>query len=182
MKEKTLAEKIKKDLKPLDAFVRKMSPFGNAGFPDLMIIRDKAVFIELKQANDFEQMRKKFTPIQNYNRHKILEAGGFHILLGSTKDHCILMDFSNPKNDRARYDKEVRFTSYKDFIIFLKEFLMYWHGDTRYKKCNCKNKRTSSFKQLDNSRGYIYYQGNKVRMSTLHNRVILENSEYVKYN
>jgi len=126
MKEKTLAEKIKKDLKPLDAFVRKMSPFGNAGFPDLMIVRDKTVFIELKQANTFDRMRndKVFKPIQRYNRSKILDAGGFHILLASTKDNCILMDFCNPKGN-AEYDKEVIFTSYKDFIIFLKEFLMY---------------------------------------------------------
>ena len=36
---------------------------------------------------------------------------------------------------------------------------------------HCKSKRTSNFKQLDSSKGYIYYQGNKVRMSTLRKRV-----------
>ncbi len=35
---------------------------------------------------------------------------------------------------------------------------------------HCRNKRTSNFKQLDSSKGYIYYQRNKVRMSTLRNR------------
>ena len=40
-----------------------------------------------------------------------------------------------------------------------------------YILAHCKHKRTSRFKQLDNSKGYIYYQGNKIRMSTLRKRV-----------
>jgi len=37
---------------------------------------------------------------------------------------------------------------------------------------HCKNKRTSNFKKLNTSKGYVYYQGNKVRISTLRQRVI----------
>jgi len=37
---------------------------------------------------------------------------------------------------------------------------------------NCKNNRTTEFKQLDNSKGYIYYNRNMIRMSTLRIRAI----------
>ena len=39
---------------------------------------------------------------------------------------------------------------------------------------HCQNKRTSNFKQLK-TKGYIYYQGNKIRTSTLRKRVINSN-------
>lgn len=37
---------------------------------------------------------------------------------------------------------------------------------------HCPYKRTIPFKQLDSSRGYVYYHGNMVRMPTLRKRAI----------
>ena len=44
------------------------------------------------------------------------------------------------------------------------------HGNF-FNLAHCPNSRTIQFKQLDKSNGYVYYHGNKIRMSTLYNRV-----------
>lgn len=43
----------------------------------------------------------------------------------------------------------------------------------------CKNKRTSYFKKLDSSKGYIYYQGIKYYLSRLKSKIKTERKEYV---
>jgi len=37
---------------------------------------------------------------------------------------------------------------------------------------HCPDKRTIPFKQLDTSKGYVCYNGNKIRLSALRKRVI----------
>jgi hypothetical protein len=38
---------------------------------------------------------------------------------------------------------------------------------------HCPKRRTIPFKQLDKSKGYVYYRGNKIRVSTLKDRAIV---------
>jgi hypothetical protein len=40
--------------------------------------------------------------------------------------------------------------------------------------------RTTEFKRLDSSKGYIYYNRNMIRLSTLRKRVILKTNTYVQ--
>ncbi len=44
---------------------------------------------------------------------------------------------------------------------------------------NCQNKRTTNFKKLNSNGGYIYYNRNQVRLSTLRNRCYLQKSKII---
>ena len=120
MKEEAFKKKIIKDVKSIGGACWKLSPYGNAGFPDLLIQKNKTLYFEAKQSESYEAMMKRIevsNPLQNIERKKIIRAGGIYWLAGTTKKHKVILIAWLPYEETQSHC----FTFEK--YIYFKEFL-----------------------------------------------------------
>jgi len=125
MKEEPFKRKIMADVVSIAGYARKLSPYGNAGFPDLLIVKNRTLHIEAKQAQNHAAMFKKISvsnPLQNIERKKIIHAGGNYWLAGSTKKHGVILICWLPYDvDRGNSFVFEKYAGFKEFLFrFLK--------------------------------------------------------------